>query len=171
MLLFPKNRRYKSEPWAKTLFGPIIILIFCLIASFVWNPLFEPQMASLFGIDKKVTITVDKVREIDARFNVKSAGWRCLYWRAYAELDGRKLQTKACFENAPKPAIGDELEVAIAPMGSDAYLLSRGEPSNAGTLIFAWLLLIAIIYSTALSIRLLYIGYSSNWFAKDKLSK
>ena len=162
MILWPKNQTYTSEPIVKTVIAPIFILLFAIGAALLFiNPFMSPSAAGIFGLDEKVSLTVESVEKINPTALTKT--WNCDHWRAYGTHEGRELFTRACNTQAPVPEVGDKLDVQAAMIGDEAYLLDRGDPNTTASLLISLVIALLALYGTAISFRLLYVGYTSNW--------
>lgn len=167
MWLIPKNQIYKSEAIVKTVVAPIVILIICACAVFAINPFTNPQTAAVFGMSESGQLAVTSVEQKDHAPIGKGNSWNCAHWIARGTFDSREMFARACIDtNLSTPKPGESLDVAVAPAGSEAYLLARGKIASTGMHIGVYIVTALVLYGVFLSLRLMYIGYSSNWSKK-----
>lgn len=120
-----------------------------------------PQVADMFGMSEEATMTIERV-ENETR-TALTRSWNCDHWVAYGMVDGREIYTRACNSQVAPPNTGETLTILLAPNGDEAYLLARGEPVTALTILLSTLVALLASYGVVISLRLFYIGYSSNW--------
>lgn len=167
MNLFIKNRTFKDR-FSVTLVLPIMLLVLSATSLYSFHPNNDAAIASIFGMGEKTSLTVDSVRhrkdEID--INPRSS-YDCDHWVARGTHNNKEYYAIACVDQVPAPEVGAKIEVIVAPNDNEASLVAKGDrqnPANKTVIIGLFVLVIlAIIYS----VRLLYIGYSSNWFIKN----
>ena len=164
MFLIPKNRKYKSEPIVKTLIAPIVILTLCLLAILSFNPFTEPGTSRLFGLEQNVSLTVQRT-EINKNAPIGKST-RCSHWLAYGTHQGRELRVRDCLSRSSVPAIGETLNIVAAPTGNDTILASDADHLSWLHYTMFYATTVVVLYGVIVSLRLLYIGYSSNWFNK-----
>ncbi len=169
MRLLPKNQTYTSEPLVKTIIAPLFLLLASVAAFLTFlNPFTMPQVAVNFGMAEEASLTVERVEEVNPGANIRIRSWNCDHWVAYGVHDGREIFTRACDSQVPQPTEGESVQVLLAPSGNQAYLLARGDPNSTVTIVSSVILALLVVYGVILSLRLFYIGYSSNWFKKTK---
>lgn len=167
MNLFIKNRTFKDR-FSVTLVLPIMLLVLSATSLYSFHPSNDAAVARIFGMGEKTTLTVDSVRnkkdEID--INPRSS-YDCDHWVARGTYNNKEYYAIACEDQVPAPKVGSKIEVIVAPNDNEASLVAKGDrqtPANKTVIIGLFVLaILAIMYS----IRLLYIGYSSNWFVKN----
>lgn len=175
MNFFPKNQKYRTEVYTKTVIAPIILLLFSLFTLIFFNPLAQPESANILGLTKKVTMTIEKTSFVGgANIFLNTKSWGCDSINYFGSYQGRKLETRACVDqkfDGKYVDVGDTIEVLVAPYGQWAYSTARGT-LNPVSSIFGLLMAVPLpIYSVLVSLRLFYIGYSSNWVHTRKKNK
>lgn len=179
MFMIPKNRKYtkRIEVITNTVAAPIVLLSLCFIAlGVVFNPLLSPDMAMVFGIEKRVPLTVEWVEFKPASLPMPakyggSGGPNCTYWKVYGSYQGRDLVAQSCYSKNNRKfthiaRVGEKLDVIVAPYGNNTRLV--GEEYNSygtrmGEKVAIALFFISVPYGIFIGFRMLYIGYSSNW--------
>jgi hypothetical protein len=177
--MIPKNRKYPTriEVITNTVAAPIILLSFCFIAIFVFTPLLSPDMATVFGIEKKVLLTVEWVEfkgpSIPMPAQYGGAGSPdCTYWKAYGSYQGRKLVAQSCYSLKKDTKltniaqVGEKLDVIVAPYGNNTRFVGESYSpygTRVGEKVAVGLIFFFVPYGIFISFRMLYIGYSSNW--------
>lgn len=131
--------------------GAVLLIAASATALAAFSPWTAAESASMLGIGERQTLTVERVEQI--RPDALTRGWNCPHWEAHGQVNGKPMMTRACHDQAPTPRPGDELEVTVAALSSEAYLNAR--PSSP----VRWVLFVAFcavaLYGLAAGIRLL----------------